>query len=134
MQSNSVAILLVEDEPIHLDNMREAFEEAGFRTLLAVNAQEAVSKLEEYAAEVAGVITDISMGNGLTGWDVARRARQLKSDMPIVYITGANADQWSVQGVPKSLLVEKPMALAQLVAAISTLLTAGSSSLSSQQT
>ena len=44
---------------------------------------------------------------------------------PIVYMTGAAAEQWPSHGVPNSILLGKPFAPAQLVTAISQLLNAG---------
>jgi hypothetical protein len=44
---------------------------------------------------------------------------------PVVYMTGAAADEWAIQGVPNSILLAKPFAPAQLVTAISNLLNAG---------
>jgi hypothetical protein len=43
----------------------------------------------------------------------------------VIYMTGAAADQWPVQGVPNSILLAKPFAPAQLVTAISQLLNTG---------
>ena len=54
-----------------------------------------------------------------------RRARAINPDLPVVYITGANADEWAVQGVPNSILLTKPFAPAQLVTAVSHLLNTG---------
>ena len=45
---------------------------------------------------------------------------------PIVYMTGGHSEGWKSQGVPNSILIEKPFAPAQLVTAISQLLNAGS--------
>jgi hypothetical protein len=39
--------------------------------------------------------------------------------LPVVYITGAAAENWAVQGVPNSILLAKPFAPAQLVTAVS---------------
>jgi hypothetical protein len=39
-------------------------------------------------------------------------------------MTGAAADKWASQGVPNSILLEKPFAPAQLVTALSNLLNA----------
>jgi hypothetical protein len=36
-------------------------------------------------------------------------------------MTGASADQWAANGVPNSILLEKPFAPAQLVTAVSQL-------------
>ena len=45
--------------------------------------------------------------------------------LPVVYTTGGAADEWSMHGVPGSVLLEKPFAPAQLVTAISRLLRVG---------
>jgi hypothetical protein len=44
-------------------------------------------------------------------------------EMPVVYATADSAHEWPAQGVPKSVVVQKPYASAQLVTAISALLT-----------
>lgn len=45
------------------------------------------------------------------------------TDLPIVYTTADSAAEWPVQGVPNSVVVQKPYAGAQLLTAISTLMT-----------
>jgi hypothetical protein len=55
----------------------------------------------------------------------ARQIREIDPAFPIVYITGAAADEWGSQGVPNSILLEKPFAPAQLVTAVSQLLNSG---------
>ncbi|WP_346658485.1 hypothetical protein [Bradyrhizobium sp. 179] len=40
-------------------------------------------------------------------------------------MTGSHAEAWKSQGVPNSILIEKPFAPAQLVAAVSQLLNVG---------
>jgi DNA-binding response OmpR family regulator len=42
--------------------------------------------------------------------------------LPVIYITGGSADDWSVHGVPSSVVLTKPFAPAQLLAALSQLL------------
>jgi DNA-binding response OmpR family regulator len=64
----------------------------------------------------------VDLRGELTGWDVARRAREIFPNMPVVYMTGAAADQWPSHGVPNSVLLQKPFAPAQVVTAISQLL------------
>ena len=58
----------------------------------------------------------------------ARLVRQIDPAFPIVYMTGAAADDWGSEGVPNSILLKKPLAPAQLVTAVSQLLNAGSPS------
>lgn len=60
------------------------------------------------------------------GWEVARAAREIDHDFPVVYMSGMAADQWKVQGVPNSVMLQKPFAPAQLVTALSQLLNEGS--------
>lgn len=71
---------------------------------------------------VRGLITDVDLGGGPSGWDVARHAREILPDIPVIYITGGSADEWSAQGVPGSILVAKPFAPAQIISAIASLL------------
>jgi hypothetical protein len=48
-----------------------------------------------------------------------------------VYMTGAAAEAWAIQGVPNSILLRKPFAPAQIVTAVSQLLNVGSTPVSS---
>lgn len=73
---------------------------------------------------LSGVITDIRLGDGPSGWDVARQARYQFPKIAVVYMTGDSAADWTAQGVPNSVLLQKPFAYAQMIAAISTLLNA----------
>jgi len=62
----------------------------------------------------------------LTGWDVAKRARELNGMLPVIYMTGAAAGDWPSNGVPNSVLVAKPFAPAQIVTAVTHLLNSAS--------
>jgi DNA-binding response OmpR family regulator len=53
---------------------------------------------------------------------VGRRTRELVHDMPIIYISGDSAQDWSSKGVPNSVMLAKPFAAAQLITAVSTLI------------
>ena len=80
-----------------------------------------MAKLET-EPNVRALITDINLKNEASGWDVARRARELFPDLPVIYVTSAAAEEWTSQGVPKSLLIQKPFAPAQITTAVSQLL------------
>jgi hypothetical protein len=51
---------------------------------------------------------------------------QIDPAFPIVCMTGAAADDWALEGVPNSILLNRPFAPAQLVTAVSQLFNAGS--------
>jgi DNA-binding response OmpR family regulator len=61
----------------------------------------------------------------MNGWEVAKQAREIDPEFPIVYMTGGHADEWGARGVPNSVLLIKPFAPGQLVTAVSTLLNHG---------
>ena len=78
--------------------------------------------LEGERTNYRALITDINRLGTLDGWDVAKRARELKPDMPVIYMTGLAADDWASRGVPNSLLLQKPFAPAQIVTAVAQML------------
>jgi len=117
-------ILLVEDEPLIRDMIVHVLEEAGFSTLVAADAAQAVVLFEDNGDEVRGLVTDINLAAGMNGWELAREAREHSSDLPVVYVSGASSHEWASRGVPNSLMITKPFAPAQIVVAISSLLVA----------
>ncbi|MEA3058027.1 MAG: hypothetical protein QOF34_842 [Sphingomonadales bacterium] len=117
-------VLLVEDEPLVLLIAQDALEAGGFAVLPVQLASEAMDILDGRIAELSGLVTDIRLPGGADGWEIARHARELRPDLPIVYTTADGAGDWPAQGVPNSVVVQKPYAPAQLLTAIATLITA----------
>ena len=120
-------VLIVEDEaPLQL-LVCDALEEAGFAVTASASGEEAIEHLEHQDPTYVALVTDIHLSqSGASGWDVARRARELDGALPVVYMTGAAGADWPSNGVPNSVLVTKPFAPAQIVTAVSQLLNAGS--------
>lgn len=114
-------LLVVEDEPLVADIVEVALEEAGFAVVVVGSGEAAVDWLKS-ATTFAGLITDIRLGAGASGWDVARTVREQKPGLPVVYMSGDSEAQWTSQGVPGSVLVPKPFAASQIVTAISGLI------------
>jgi hypothetical protein len=56
--------------------------------------------------------------------DSAKQAREIDPQFPVVYMSGAHAEDWPSKGVPNSIMLAKPFAPAQLVIAVSQLLNA----------
>lgn len=67
----------------------------------------------------SALVTDIHLLGRFNGWEVARAAREVNPAFPVIYMSGVAADQWPVEGVPKSIVLSKPFASAQLVTAVS---------------
>ena len=119
-------ILVVEDDPLLHALIEEALTEGGFGVAITSSGEEAATLLSGLKDRYVALVTDINLSGKVEGWDVARRAREIESLFPIVYMTGASADDWGSKGVPNSILLNKPFAPAQLVTAISNLLNASS--------
>jgi len=119
-------ILLVEDEAVLQSLVRHALSDAGFDLTVSSSAEEALSLLTSKVVRYRALVTDINIDGALNGWELARQVREIDAAFPVVYVTGAAADQWASQGVPNSILLEKPFAPAQLVTAVSQLLNTAS--------
>ena len=118
----STVILVVEDEALIRDLIETTLEDGGFKVKLTSDGAEAIAALESNDDPPRALVTDVNLGRAPTGWDVARRARELNSTLPVIYMTGDSAHEWPSQGVPNSVVLTKPFAPAQLVTALSTLL------------
>ncbi|RAK57008.1 response regulator [Phenylobacterium deserti] len=117
-----ILILAVDDEILVLDLIASSLEDGGYSVLQASDAEEAFQTLEHRSADLGGLVTDVNLGRSrYSGWDIGRRARELRPDMPIVYVTGDSAQDWPSKGVPHSVVVMKPFAPAELVVAIASL-------------
>lgn len=116
---NAPLVLYVEDEPAVLDLGVIALEEGGFRVEPIRSGADAIRALETPDAAFRALVTDIDLPGGADGWDVAKRARELFPDLAVIYVSGGSSHDWSSKGVPGSVMLVKPFALAQLVVAVS---------------
>ena len=117
-------IMIVEDDQLVQGFVEDALTEGGFAVAIAGSGEEATTLLNENGKEYRALITDVNLSGKLDGWDIARHAREIDPNFPVIYMTGAAADQWPVYGVPNSILLTKPFAPAQLITALSQLLNA----------
>ena len=119
----NILLLLVEDELLIRMNLEEELADAGFDLAVTTNGREALAELEADPARFCAVVTDIRLGHGPDGWEVARRAREVVPEMPVLYISGDSAHEWAARGVPNSVMVAKPFHPAEVVTVLSALLT-----------
>jgi DNA-binding response OmpR family regulator len=122
-----VVILVIEDDPPIQVVVEDALADGGFEPAIAPSGEEAVTLLKGNRRKYCALVTDINLMGRIDGWELARLAREINPEFPILYITGAHADQWPSRGVPNSVLLTKPFAPAQLVTAVSRLLNGGAS-------
>ena len=121
--TTSVLVFVVEDEESIQLILDDALTEGGYTVEFANNAEDAISILDRAGRDFRALITDVTLAPGkLTGWNVARPAREIDEHIPVIYMTGGSAHEWSVNGVPKSVLLNKPFTPAQVVTAVSQLI------------
>ena len=118
-------VLIVEDEQLVSLAVEDIISEGGFEFVAVALGDQAISELEKDAHRFSALLTDIRMPGKATGWDVARRARELCPTIPVIYMTGDSAVEWAANGVPDSVPLQKPFADAQLITALATLLNKG---------
>jgi CheY-like chemotaxis protein len=116
-------ILVVEDEMLIRLVVTDELAESGYNVLEADNGTAAL-ELIDAAPQLGGLVTDIRMGPGATGWDVAHHARAKFLGLPVIYVTGDRMADWKANGVPLSVALQKPFASAKVATVLAGLLMA----------
>jgi CheY-like chemotaxis protein len=118
-------ILIAEDDLLVRGMLEDALTEGGFLAEIRSSAEEAATLLTGEVASFRALVTDVNLSGAMSGWDLARVARERDPAFPVVYMTGTAAEDWTRFGVPDSILLTKPFAPAQLLTAVAQLLNAG---------
>ncbi len=118
-------ILVVEDDQVIQNLIEEVLSHGGFESAIVAAGEEAVTMLREHNSKYRALVTDINLKGKKDGWEVAQQAREIQPDFPVVYMSGAAAENWTSKGVPNSIMLAKPFAPAQLLTAVSNLLNSG---------
>ena len=78
-------ILIADDDPVHLDLVRDILTPIGFELLYAADGEAALDGTRQYKPDL--VILDIAMP-GIDGWETARRIRaDINADVPILMVS-----------------------------------------------
>ena len=105
----SLTVLIVDDSAM----MRAMIKRVAHLTdipiaqvLEAGNGVEALQQLENHAVDV--LFTDINMPGEIDGAELAKEARNLRPDLPVVYASGRYTAGDLTPMVPRSLFLPKP--------------------------
>src|SRR6195256_6794464 len=101
---DSLLILVVEDDQAVQSLVEEALTDGGFEPAIATSGEEAVTLLKGGKTKYCALVTDIHLRGTMDGWEVARQAREIEPDFPVVYMSGAAAADWTSRGVPNSIM------------------------------
>jgi len=105
-QVDPIRVLLVEDEFLISEWVAESLSEQGFAVYAANNAADALRHLATKPVDV--LFTDINLPGGMDGATLARRARELVPDLPVVYASARVNMRDPTLRVPGSIFVPKP--------------------------
>jgi CheY-like chemotaxis protein len=104
-------VLITDDDPDVLSIAVETLQVLGYQVYTATNAAEALALLRR-DLPVDVLFTDIVMPNGMNGVELAREARRLRPDLPVLLSSG-----YSRSGVPtdeNTAFIPKPYQLPEL--------------------
>ena len=111
------AVLFIEDERLIHELVAPVLAEAGFDVEAATRAEEALLSFRKRTADFCAVVTDVNLGPGLTGWEIAKLIRELVADIPIIYAT-SNVHEFKAHAVPRSAILPKPYVPDQVVSIV----------------
>lgn len=105
-------VLCVDDEALIRMMVADCIDELGLKPVEAGSGEEALEKMD--ATDVSLLITDIRMG-GMSGWEVARRARVKQPNLPVIYISGYPSEG---KALADTIYLAKPFRPGDLQAAV----------------
>jgi CheY-like chemotaxis protein len=108
-------ILVVEDDADVRTYLAEALRDLNYRVVTTPNATAALTLLEHDGRRFDLLLTDVVMP-GMNGRELGRRAQALRSDLPVLYMTGYSRNAVTHQGRLEEgvELLQKPVSRAQL--------------------
>jgi CheY-like chemotaxis protein len=114
--------LVVEDDWFVREDIANQFRQEGWMVIEAATGAKALAVLRERGG-IDVLVTDISLADEMTGWDVAEAVRIMYPEVPVIYASGAPNAQG--RGVQNSVSLSKPMSAHDLLLACSKLLSTG---------
>jgi PAS domain S-box-containing protein len=110
-------VLLAEDAELLRQHLRRILEANGYRVLEAADGREAVA-LGEATPEIDAVVTDLMMPL-LGGMELARRLRERRPGLPVVFVSGYTENGMAARGLEHgAVLVNKPFTPRDLLRAL----------------
>ena len=107
-EAQPIRVLLVEDEFLISEMVAEDLSEQGFSVFTVSNARDALAHIASVAVDV--LFTDVNLPGAMDGAALARRARELRPDLPVVYASARMTMVDPGTRVPDSIFVPKPYA------------------------
>ncbi|MBX3065260.1 MAG: response regulator [Anaerolineae bacterium] len=113
-------IMLVEDDRLVRESIREVIKLAGYEVLETVNGKEALQCYDEHSLQIQAIITDLMMPV-MGGLDLCRELRSRKYQSPILILSGypAGLDMTQIKELNITQLIQKPVDAEVLISQLS---------------
>jgi CheY-like chemotaxis protein len=108
--------LVIDDDGDVRTFLNSSLQELGYRVISAPSGEEGLEQLEAHGPDL--VLVDFAMP-GMHGADVARAARKLHPELPIIFVTGyAETEQLEAALGNDVPVLRKPFSIAELGEAV----------------
>jgi len=110
-------ILLVEDEPVVRDLVRQVLQATGYLVLEAANSEEALQVSSAHHGPIHLLVADVVLP-GLSGPEVAKQLVSIRPEVQVIYISGYAQDTITRYGISEKqpLFLQKPFTPSTLLA------------------
>jgi nitrogen-specific signal transduction histidine kinase/ActR/RegA family two-component response regulator len=81
-------VLVVEDEEAVRRLTERILQQSGFAVLSAADGPEALAILEAPGSQIDLLVTDVVLPGGIDGGEIARRARLVREDLAVLFVSG----------------------------------------------
>ena len=109
-----INLLVIDDQPVILDLILAMGQSQGYRVTTALSGEEGLRMAENGRFDV--ILTDLSLP-GMSGLEFSRRIRPLQPDIPLILVTGweANLEKSQLASAGISDVLYKPFRIEQLI-------------------
>lgn len=99
MNEEAKTILVVDDEPIIVKQIVSALEKKGYKSLSAVNGEQALQVLDEAIIDISAIISDVKMPNmdGYYLCELIRKSEDCK-DIPFIFASSLSTLDEKIRG------------------------------------
>lgn len=124
MTERGATILLIDDEPIDREMMREALRNEGFDTVEGANYDEGADLFRSHESDIALAIIDVSLP-GRNGCELAKTILQIRPGTKVLFISGHVGAEvirfYGIKGTSENFL-RKPFKAPELIERVHTAL------------
>ena len=120
MSDKETCLLLVEDDALVRMTVALMLEDDGFGVVEAATAEEAL-KLMRGGLGAPVMVTDVDLGAGWNGMELADQLRALSPDLVIIFITGRTASLAGRALGPREAVLPKPFEGSELARLVRTM-------------